>query len=282
MTIDFRASQIQTNKIITDGSTGTSAKLLVYPLAAEDSPANQGVIDTNIFDTSNIGTDVFVYFSGSIGTRQTPNSHGVAVFGGEVVISGSLKIGDCDFLVFSSSVTEKIWLDFSSELKTTASVAITTDENYTSYYGSDVYFYVSGTGDKKSVFGNNVVFSGNVINFGNYGDVEKKSLTTDNDTPTLFLQYVIAPEEMQSIDLLILGKQTDNLKIGRWRRELVVYDNGTSVAMPTDNFAVVPDFKTDPLWGINVLLISNTVNVYVTGSSSNSVFWEARSTSVSI
>ena len=48
MPIDFRASQIQTNKIIASGSTGTEtgAQIVVYSHLADDGTSpNQGFID---------------------------------------------------------------------------------------------------------------------------------------------------------------------------------------------------------------------------------------------
>lgn len=48
MAYDFRASQVRTNKLITSGSTGTPAKLLVYDISADGTPANQGNINNNV------------------------------------------------------------------------------------------------------------------------------------------------------------------------------------------------------------------------------------------
>jgi hypothetical protein len=82
-TQDFRASQIQTNKIISSGSTGTNAKLLIYDIAADGSPTNQGNINTAVFSTSSIGNDIYAYFSGSESSKTC--------FGGGIVVSGSLS-----------------------------------------------------------------------------------------------------------------------------------------------------------------------------------------------
>lgn len=89
MSFDFRSSQIRTNKLISSGSTGTNAKLLVYDIAADGVPANQGNINTTIFPTSSIGTDVFIYFSGSSGTRGIGGTYGTIVFGGDIYVSGT-------------------------------------------------------------------------------------------------------------------------------------------------------------------------------------------------
>lgn len=96
MTTDFKASQVQTSKVIVTGSFagGTANQLLIYNHDADDSGApNQGVIDPAIFDTTaGIGTDVFVFVSGAIGSRGLSDSYGIAVIGGDLHISGNLTI----------------------------------------------------------------------------------------------------------------------------------------------------------------------------------------------
>lgn len=89
MTIDFRASQVQTNKIITSGSTGTGAKLLVYDISAQDtSSPNQGIIDPALFDTTGIGEDIFLFVSGTLSTGSSTDRN--TAFGGTVLLSGNL------------------------------------------------------------------------------------------------------------------------------------------------------------------------------------------------
>ena len=92
MTIDFRAAQIQVNKLISSGSTGTNAQLLVYPIDKQGSPENQGNIDSSLFDTSGIGSDIFMFISGSISSSDSSGSYGSSVFGGDVVVSGTLRV----------------------------------------------------------------------------------------------------------------------------------------------------------------------------------------------
>lgn len=97
MPIDFRASQLQTNKIIASGSTGTGtgAQILVYSHLADDGTSpNQGFIDQNVFDTSNgIGTDIFLFVSGGIGERFVGGAKSISVFGGDLHVSGNLTVG---------------------------------------------------------------------------------------------------------------------------------------------------------------------------------------------
>jgi hypothetical protein len=90
---DFRAAQLQTNKIISSGSTGTEANILIYPISAEvtGSP-NTGQINPAAFATSSIGSDVFLFVSGAIDSTNVSGSHGVSVFGGDVFISGNIKV----------------------------------------------------------------------------------------------------------------------------------------------------------------------------------------------
>lgn len=88
MSIDFRSDQIRVNKIIASGSTGTQAKILIYPVNASSNL--QGGINLSVFNTSSIGSDVFLYVSGAINTLGLPQNGGV-VFGGDVHFSGATK-----------------------------------------------------------------------------------------------------------------------------------------------------------------------------------------------
>ena len=90
MSFDFRASQVRTNKLITSGSTGTPASLLIYDISADGSPANQGNVDNGAFATSSIGADAFIYVSGSR-SALSQSSGGVVIFGGDVRTSGSFQ-----------------------------------------------------------------------------------------------------------------------------------------------------------------------------------------------
>lgn len=92
MTFDFRASQLRTSKIIASGSTGTNALLLIYPIASQGSPNNQGVIDSSVFGTGSIGKDAFIFISGSINSLGQ-NSYGAVVLGGDLHSSGNIKAG---------------------------------------------------------------------------------------------------------------------------------------------------------------------------------------------
>lgn len=103
MALDFRASQIQTNKIVVSGST--SNLLLVYPITADGSPANRGNINSSVFDTASIGSDVFVFVSGAKNSTGT-GTRGNSTFGGDVVVSGNLKVGTYEFATATSSLNQ--------------------------------------------------------------------------------------------------------------------------------------------------------------------------------
>jgi len=76
MSYDFRANQLRLNRIISSGSI----PILIYPSSsAADFAGNLA----SSFSTSNIGSDVFVYISGS-STAKT-------VFGGDALTSGSFR-----------------------------------------------------------------------------------------------------------------------------------------------------------------------------------------------
>jgi hypothetical protein len=91
--VDFRADQIQTKQIIVTGSGAGTTKLLIYGIEAQGSPVNEGEIDTNVFPQDGIGGDVFLYVSGALNAKGSATVRGTSVFGGDLVVSGSLYNG---------------------------------------------------------------------------------------------------------------------------------------------------------------------------------------------
>ena len=81
MAKDFKANQIRTSKIIGSGSSAGNPGLLIY--SASDATNISGGIPTKMLD--DVGSDVFLFVSGAKDDRS-----GVALFGGDVVVSGTL------------------------------------------------------------------------------------------------------------------------------------------------------------------------------------------------
>jgi len=127
MPIDFRASQIQTNKIIASGSTGTEtgAQIVVYSHLADDGTApNQGFINQSTFITSSIGTDIFLYVSGGIGQRNVGNAKSISCFGGDVHISGNLTV-DGTYPSGGGTGTNFFWSPSNAVIEASGSLTIT-------------------------------------------------------------------------------------------------------------------------------------------------------------
>lgn len=78
---DFKASQVRTSKIIGSGSIGGKPGLLIY--SASDASNFDGGVSGNLL--SNVGSDVFLFVSGAKNDRS-----GVTLFGGDVVVSGTM------------------------------------------------------------------------------------------------------------------------------------------------------------------------------------------------
>ena len=118
--IDFRADQIQVNKLIVSGSNVNSSNcLLIYGVGAQGSPANHGVINSTIFPSGTVGSDTFFYVSGAIRSKGTIQS-GVYVFGGDMYISGNLTVGGV------SSAERQFFTEIGLKaIQTTGSVALT-------------------------------------------------------------------------------------------------------------------------------------------------------------
>lgn len=95
MSRDFRSQQIQTRQLIASGTLGdgSGAKIVVYPIEAEDSGTpNQGVINQNAFNTGSLnGRDIFLFVSGAVGGKDGAGRD-IAVFGGDLHVSGNLSV----------------------------------------------------------------------------------------------------------------------------------------------------------------------------------------------
>ena len=87
MARDFLSNQVKTKKLIASGlNSSAEPKLIVYG----DSSSTDSVGGINADMLNNVGNDVFLFVSGSICGKQNNIPKSVTVFGGDVVVSGSL------------------------------------------------------------------------------------------------------------------------------------------------------------------------------------------------
>ena len=100
MAKDFLSSQIKTTKII--GADATSPQILVYPSTSATDDTGGTATDM----LTKVGSDVFLFVSGSKcgKVNNTPNS--VALFGGDVVISGSLYVEQSDASLWEEDISD--------------------------------------------------------------------------------------------------------------------------------------------------------------------------------
>jgi len=119
--IDFRADQVQTSKIIVTGSAPEKT-LLIYSIDADGTPPNQGNIDPTVFNTSSIGSDVFFFVSGAVGGRGGTDPV-IAVIGGDLHVSGNLTV-DGTYPAGGGGTNYFTEIALNS-IKTTGSVAMT-------------------------------------------------------------------------------------------------------------------------------------------------------------
>ena len=112
-TKDFRASQIETSKIIGTGSiSGTTAGIAIYS-GSVASNREGSTSDSAMF--SNVGSDVFLFVSGTRSNNDFTRTD-ATLFGGDVVISGTLyaerqvievdSVADGDFFVTGNMYVE--------------------------------------------------------------------------------------------------------------------------------------------------------------------------------
>ena len=89
MSIDFKANRIRGYAIIASGTLPDSPAFLIYGSGSATDFA--GTVPGNLL--SNVGSDTFLFVSGAIGQKNTKYSKSTTVFGGDVVISGTLYNG---------------------------------------------------------------------------------------------------------------------------------------------------------------------------------------------
>lgn len=91
MAQDFRASQVRTGKIIASGSSAGNARIAIYDIAADSTTTpNQGDINSSVFVTSSIGSDVFLFVSGTNNSLNiNADERRLALFS-DIAISGSV------------------------------------------------------------------------------------------------------------------------------------------------------------------------------------------------
>lgn len=168
---DFKAIGLKTQRII---ATGSDLPLIIYS-SSIDSDGIGGVSDSNL--TSNVGLDTFLFISGSKNSKDTA-TRGVTLFGGDVVISGTLysesqvievdKSVEGDFTVNRLDGADSINSIFSEGSTNLVGIHDQIDTGY-SQGTTDINFYVSGSIGAKdgptrgvAVFGGDVVISGSL------------------------------------------------------------------------------------------------------------------------
>ena len=83
---DFSSSQVKTKKIIASGQNILEPKLLVY--AKSDTTDDFGGIDSTMLNE--VGSDVYLFVSGTVGGKENNTQDSTVLFGGDVIISGTL------------------------------------------------------------------------------------------------------------------------------------------------------------------------------------------------
>ena len=86
MAKDFKAKQVKSTRLIVSGSGETNASFMIY--SSSDATNQVGGIRTQTLQ--NIGKDVFLFVSGGKSFGGASSRNNVSLFGGDVVVSGSL------------------------------------------------------------------------------------------------------------------------------------------------------------------------------------------------
>ena len=199
MSFDFNASQIRTTQIIASGSKTTTPAIMIYGSGSATSYTGAYTADV----LSKVGTDTFLFVSGTIGQRGVTGAKALTLFGGDTITSGSVtallglsgsltRLSDGkSYLVAGSNVTitsasngqvtisstggggtpsdnSNFWFDFPNagvgKIYTTGSVAIGYGAS-SDTKGNDVFFFTSGSIGGRSVTGTSV-FGGDLVTSG--------------------------------------------------------------------------------------------------------------------
>ena len=93
MARDFLTKQTRIGKIIGNNPTESEPKLIIY--SDENATDSVGGFSTGLTSRlANVGLDTFIYIDGIPGSKKAGTANTVTVFGGDVVISGSLYAED--------------------------------------------------------------------------------------------------------------------------------------------------------------------------------------------
>lgn len=94
-TRDFLTNRTRTKAIIGSGDGANNVptpKLVIYGDTSADGFTGdlQTDFENVLHNSSNVGNDVFLYVSGSISGKENNTANSVSVFGGDLVVSGTL------------------------------------------------------------------------------------------------------------------------------------------------------------------------------------------------
>jgi hypothetical protein len=149
---DFQASQIRLNKIIASGSDSSEPQIIIYSASAASNYAGDIAADV----LSNVGTDVFLFVSGSSSVGGGARTN-VSLFSGDLVVSGVL---------YAEKLIAEVDTTTTADHYISGGLFVGT-QGMTLPLGTDVNFYVTGTAGSKgtttkgtSVFAGDVVVSG--------------------------------------------------------------------------------------------------------------------------
>lgn len=215
MSFDFRADQVRTGRIISSGSS----PLLIYP-SSSASDLQGGLAS---FSTASIGSDVFLFISGSSSERS--------LFGGDVRVSGSLTasirtVDGTNNLIVGSGITANFnstgqWELTGSSITVGGSDASVQFNQNGSLSGTSSFTYFSGSLGVQTISGANP----DVAAFGALGV-----------TPGLYVSSNLA----FSNSVLILSGQDELAEIGG-----VVMSDRTSINFFSASIGENPEFSLE-------------------------------------
>jgi len=259
MANDFKANQIRTSQVIASGTNGSNAAILLY--GSQSATNTSGGYPAALI--AGVGSDVFLFVSGAIGSKGSIGSKGMTVLGGDTQISGSVFVSGPSLFGGNVIITGSL-----GATKITGSLQ-QTDNGLSYLVAGDAISIVSGTNGQirisasgLSPAGSNgyVQFYDSGVFLGNEGLVYNKTtqtLSVGNLYVTGAITAVTSSNLVISDPVLYIasGSQVSNTNGG------IAIASGSSV----QNQSLVIGRVANDTWGVGRLDVSSGEITDLTG-----------------
>jgi len=188
----------------------------------------------------------------------------------------SLQIRTNKIIVSGSTGTNAALMVYPSLIATDNAGSIKAGALAGSAIGTDVFLFVSGATDEKTLFGGDVHISGTISAGGGLGGsadttTDTSTATTGSEAVAITTYSTLGANKTISIKTTILGVATGSNDHAKFIVESVFSRTGSNAEEKDVNFISI--FKDNSLWDVSFATSAGDIITYVTGSTSSSVEW---------